>query len=117
MSDECGDNSTPPVLTPTPCRKGCYWYSQGQCFLNTLHTEFILEILCQTPQAREDLLECVERGCCETPSLDIIEFAENAQNPPDEYEAAERFQRRYNTFVDNHRYIGPGVFDKGDVDE
>jgi len=88
----------------------CYWYSQGQCFLNLVPEYEVFEIIKQSPIARDAVATCVAKGCCEAPSQRVLDFAESAELVQSEKQANEEFQKRQNTYRDNSAYIGPGVF-------
>ena len=93
---------------PVYCPTDCYWFSQGQCFLQTLPEDCIREILCMTPKAREDLLRCEDLGCCQAPSDEIYNYALNAQSPVPEPEASDAFQKRINNpYEDRSSVTGP----------
>jgi hypothetical protein len=111
MSDECGDKPSVPTLTRPSCPTHCFWFSQGQCFLNTLPEDHVYQIICTTPAARDAIGECVSLGCCEPPSQRILDFVAKEGTIRDSQDLADDFQRRINTpYRDNSPYIGPGVF-------
>lgn len=94
-SCECHNN---PKKTPK-----CFWFTQGQCFIDKMPPYQDIEIIYSNPQAALDVL-CCQEDCYVTE--DQVEAAIRSRNYKTEQQVMAIMQTELNRYVDRHRIIG-----------